>query len=63
MVSGAAGLDGRHVPELVALERRNDHELAPTQHRHTEAKIAKDPQMKLENVATRFVQVSDCSLS
>ena len=63
MVSGAAGLDGRHVPEHVVLERRNDHELALTHHRHMEEKIAKDPQMKHENVVTEFVQVSDCLLS
>lgn len=57
MANGAAGMNGRPVPEHVALERRNVLELAQTHDQQMEAKIARDQQMKLENAAIEFAQV------
>lgn len=58
MASGAAGRDGRPVPEHVALVRRNVPELALTHGQQMEAKIVREQQMKLENAAIEFAQVS-----
>jgi len=59
MVSGAAGQSGRPVPERAALVRRNVPELARTHYQQMEAKTVRELQMKLENVAIEFAQVSD----
>lgn len=59
MVSGVAGQNGLPVPEHVALVRRNVPEHARTHDQQMEAKTVRELQMKLENAAIEFAQVSD----
>ena len=59
MVSGAAGQNGRLVPEHAALVRRNGPERARTHDQQMEAKTVRELQKKLENAATEFAQVRD----
>lgn len=59
MVSGAAGQNGRLVPEHAALVGRNVPEHARTHDQQMEAKTVRELQMKLENAATEFAQVRD----
>ena len=59
MVSGAAGQNGLPVPEHAVLVRRNGPEHVRTHDQQMEAKTARELQMKLENAAIKFVQVSD----
>ena len=61
MASGAAGRNGRPVPEHVALVRKSVPELALTHDQQMEAKTVKEQEMKLENAAIEFAQVSDSS--
>ena len=58
MVSGAAGQNGPPAPEHVALVRRNVPEHVRTHDQQMEAKTVPELQMKLENAAIEFVQVS-----
>lgn len=62
MVSGAAGQNGRLVPEHAALVRRNGPERVRTHDQQMEAKTVRELQMKLENAATEFAQVRDSTL-
>ena len=63
MVSGPAGQSGRNVLEHAASERRDVPEHAQTLDQQMEAKIVRELQMKLENAAIEFAQVSDSSSS
>ena len=61
MVSGAAGQNGRPVPEHAELVRRNVPEHVRTHDQEMEAKTVREQPMKLENAVIEFAQVSDSS--